>query len=125
MPRGNEPKRVRLYFMGFSFRKCRPLLLFANAGTQTKPICFSSKGRSGVRGKADIERCFIVGRGNMGVLLRPKRHAGVPLEQFSVTHVRPSLAPAESNKWNRPGLLSREDEGADRELASATRGIAD
>jgi len=71
----------------------RLLSLFVNMGKQTKPICFFSKGGSGLSGKADIECCFIVGRGNMGVLLWPKRHVGMPLEQFDVTHVRPSNWP--------------------------------
>ena len=93
MPCGNEPKRVRLYFMGFLFRKSRLLSLFSNAGKQSKPICFFSKGRSGVSGKAYIEGCAIVSRGNMGVLLWPKRHVGMPLEQFDVTHVSPSNWP--------------------------------
>src|SRR6516165_2974790 len=97
MPSGDEPKRVR---------ECRLLYLFSDAGTQTKPICLFRKGRSGARGKADIERCFIVGRGNMEVLLWPKRHAGMPL--VHVTHVRPSyVAPADSNTWDRSGPLSR------------------
>src|SRR4029079_4163157 len=93
MPRGNEPKRVRLYFMGFLFRKSRLLSLFSNAGKQSKPICFFSKGRSGVSGKAYIEGCAIVSRGNMGVLLWPYTTAGVPLKQFDVTHVSPSNCP--------------------------------
>jgi hypothetical protein len=77
----NEPKRVTGSTLFFIFREPRSFLQRGQADDTNR---FSSKGRSGVRGKADIERCFIVGRGNMGVLLRPKRHAGMPLEQFGV-----------------------------------------
>jgi hypothetical protein len=38
-------------------------------GKQTKPVCFFSKGRPSVSGKAYIEGCFIVSRGNVGMLL--------------------------------------------------------
>jgi hypothetical protein len=90
---GDEPKWVRPWFLGFGLGECRLLYLFSNAGTQTKPIRFSSKRGSGVGGKAYVEGCPIVGGGNVGVLFRPKRHAGMPLEQFGVTHVRPSWWP--------------------------------
>ena len=104
MPCGNEPKRVRLYFMGFLFRKSRLLSLFSNAGKQSKPICFFSKGRSGVSGKAWISRCFLVSRSNVGALFGAKRHSRWMLlgtrsttrahqERFGVTHVRPSGGP--------------------------------
>ena len=43
-----NPKRVRLWFLGFLFREYRLLFLFSNAGKQTKPIRFSSEGRSDV-----------------------------------------------------------------------------
>jgi hypothetical protein len=72
---GDEPKRVLQCTLGYGVRfpshQCRLLSLFSNADKQTKPICFSGKGCSGVRGKAYIERRFIVGRGNMGVLFWP------------------------------------------------------
>jgi hypothetical protein len=61
-------------------------------------LLFFSKDRSGVSGKADIEGGFVVGRGNVKVLFRPKRHTGMALEQFGVTHVRPLVAPAEASK---------------------------
>ena len=81
--------------MGFLFRASRLLSLLSNAGKQPKPICFFSKGRSGLSGKANIEGCFIVSRGDMGMLFWRKRHprGGMPLEQFDVTHVRPSNWP--------------------------------
>jgi hypothetical protein len=81
---GDEPKRV------FWFRKL--LFLFSNAGKQTKPSCFFGKGHSGGGRKAGIEGCLILGRSNMGVLLWPKRHTGMPLK-LGVTHVRPSWWP--------------------------------
>jgi hypothetical protein len=98
MPCGDEPKRVWLWFLGLLFRECNLLFLFSNASKQTKPVCFFSKDRSGVSGKADIEGGFVVGRGNVKVLFRPKRHTGMALEQFGVTHVRPSGGPRRSKQ---------------------------
>jgi hypothetical protein len=71
------------------------LSLFVDAGKQTKPICFFSKGRSGLSGKANIEGCLIVSGGNMGVLFWAKRHpcrmsVG---QRFGVIHGRPSCWP--------------------------------
>jgi hypothetical protein len=60
-----------------------------------------SKGRSGVSGKAYIEGCFIVSRGNVGMLLWAERHPrGMPLGQwFGVIHCEALLvAPAEASK---------------------------
>jgi hypothetical protein len=87
----------------FCFGEPRLLSLFSNAGEQTEPICFSSKGRSGVRGKAYIEGCAIVSRGNVEVLFWPKHPRGMPVrrhrrthahqERFGMIHVRPSWWP--------------------------------
>jgi hypothetical protein len=101
MPGGDEPKRIRLWFLGFLFRERRLQSLFSNAGKQTKPVCFLSKGHSGVSGKADIEGSFVVSRGNMGMLLWAERHpCGMPLGQrFGVIHCEALLvAPAEGSK---------------------------
>jgi hypothetical protein len=49
-------------------------LFFSNAGKQTKPVCFLSKGRSGPSGKAYIEGCFLVSRSDVGGLFWAKRH---------------------------------------------------
>jgi hypothetical protein len=100
MPGGDEPKRIRLWFLGFCFASAASSF-FSNAGKQTKPVCFFSKGRSGVSGKAYIEGCFIVSRGNVGMLLWAERHPrGMPLGQwFGVIHCEALLvAPAEASK---------------------------
>lgn len=67
-------------------RECRSLSHFSNAGKQTKPICFFSKGRSGMGGKAHIEGCIIVSRGNTGLLFWAKRHPAsrMPVGQRSM-----------------------------------------
>jgi len=128
MPCGNEPERVQLHFMGFLSREPRLLSLFSDTGKQPKPICFFSKGRSGVSGKAYIEGCAIVSRGNVEVLFWPKHPRGMPVrrhrrthahqERFGVIHVRPSWWPPPNQKWDRPGLLSRERVMALREPVS-------
>jgi hypothetical protein len=62
--------------MGFASRAISAAcsLFSPTRASRRKPICFSGKGCSGVRGKAYIEHRFIVGRGNMGVLFWPERH---------------------------------------------------
>src|SRR5262249_5139769 len=118
MPCGDEPKRVWLWFLGLLFRECNLLFLFSNASKQTKPVRFFSKDRSGLSGKADIEGRFVVGRGNVQVLFRPKRHTGMALEQFGVTHVRPSGGPRRSKQTlleklsSHVGARSRKRSGA-------------
>src|SRR5262245_15389694 len=78
-----------------------PLALFFPTRASRRTVCFFSKGRSGVSGKAYIEGCFIVSRGKVGMLLWAERHPhGMPLGQwFGVIHCEALLvAPAEASK---------------------------